>query len=532
MTKSRIACKKEGDVSLASGISKDECIYRILVTVGKDIRSGKHLDRGKLVEAVFSSCFPEGHEHEELWKTIIDRHIDLLLRPDPDENGNRLPLIHYIEEACEKCEDDERRCADVCPTAAIVHDETGRLTINEEDCIECGRCVDACVAGAIVERSDFVKVAAALIQEGEIPVYAILAPAFTGQFGRDLSPQNVKAMFEALGFTGVYEVAMAADVITMIEAEEFVERMEHGEEFMITSCCCPAFIKLVEKKRPALAGVVSPSVSPMVAMGRLLKSREPGCRVVFIGPCIAKKSEARLPDVGDAINCVLTFKETRALLETAGIDLGEKARDVVGWSQMEDASHDGRIYAHTGGVTEAITRAVKALRPQFEVRAVKGNGIKECAELLKQAEEGTLDANFMEGMGCPGGCVGGPGTVIDSEEAAHHVASFADDAQVKGAFDNDLAIWWLEHHARDRNMFSRKYNPEGAEDPRQEVRVEEHRSRVQQVARIAKDVRERRDGAGRRTPPVSGAMHPAETTSRDTSPGSGKAPGGARRSPQ
>lgn len=509
---------------MASGISKEESAHRILVAVGKEIRSGKHLDRGKLVEAVFSSCFPEGHEQEELWKKIIDRRIDILLHPDPDENGNRLPLIHYIEEACEKCEDHNRRCSHVCPTGAIVHDETGRLKINEDDCIECGKCVDACVAGAIVERSDFAKVAAALIQENEIPVYAILAPAFAGQFGRDLSPQNVKAMFEALGFTGVYEVAMAADVITMIEAEEFVERMEHGEQFMITSCCCPAFIKLVEKKRPSLTNVVSPSVSPMVAMGRLLKAREPGCRVVFIGPCIAKKSEARLPDVGDAVNCVLTFKETRALLEAAGIDLGEKARDVVGWSQMEDASHDGRIYAHTGGVTEAITRAIKTLRPHFEVRAVKGNGIKECAELLKQAEEGTLNANFMEGMGCPGGCVGGPGTVIDSEEGAHHVASFADEARVKGAFDNDLAIWWLEHHARDRNMFSRKYNPEGVEDTRQEVRIEAHRSRVEQVARIAKEVRERRDAAGQSAPFVAGGTHPGEATSRGASAEGASAP--------
>ena len=174
------------------------------------------------------------------------------------------------------------------------------------------------------------------------------------------------------------------------------------------------------------------------ALGRLLKARE-DCKVVFIGPCVAKKAEARRPELQDAVDCVLTFKETETLFKAAEVDISSIGEDVP----MEDASYDGRIYARTEGVTTAIVRAVQRIDPIIEVNAVHGDGIKECMTLLKLVEQGKLAANFMEGMGCEGGCVGGPGTIIPREEGRRNVNSFAKTSSAVSALDNHKAERWM-----------------------------------------------------------------------------------------
>ena len=403
---------------------------RILIRVAKAIHGDeKPFDKARLIEEITSDCFTDKVE-QDMWRPIVAQRIDLLLA----EEG---ALFSHMQDACRSCEDGRRRCNHVCPTGAISHSDGG-VTIDWDKCIECGLCVDACIAGAIVARSDFARVAYLLMQSDEQPVYAILAPAFVGQFGPDISPAQLKGALLQLGFHGVYEVAMTADMITSREAEELVERFQRGEQFMITSCCCPAFMRLVEKTKPTLVELVSHSVSPMVALGRLLKARE-DCTVVFIGPCVAKKAEAQRPDLADAVDSVLTFREAAALFEAADVDLAATGKE----TEMEDASHDGRIYARTEGVATAISRAVNRIDPSLQIKAVHGDGIKECMTLLKLVEQGKLAANFMEGMACAGGCVGGPGNIIPAQEGREHVNEFAESASSLSAPDNHKAEQWL-----------------------------------------------------------------------------------------
>ena len=435
----------------------NDFVHRLLVSLAKQIKEGKALDRDKIVERIMKDCFDDSDPQRNFWKERVDKRLSLLL--DQDEPEKNPLLVHLIEGACGQCGQcgENEPCVEICPTGAIEKDKHGQYKIVADRCVECTWCVDNCITGSIVHRSEFAQVASMIMQRDEHPVYAILAPAFVGQFGEKVTPEIFKGALKAVGFTDVYEVAMAADNITMHEAREYVERMDRGEKFMITSCCCPAFIKLVEKIRSKVSHLVSESVSPMIAMGKMLKSREHNCRVVFISPCIAKKAEARRPDLQPAIDCVLTFKETKALLEAAEVPLDGS----LGELEMEDASHDGRIYARTGGVTEAITRAVKTLAPHLEVKAVFGDGLKECNKLLKELEAGTLDANFMEGMGCPHGCVGGPGTIINSRSAMEIVNAHASQSQVAEAIANDKARQWDEFHGKNADLLSEKKNITG-----------------------------------------------------------------------
>ena len=409
---------------------------RILIRVAQAIRAGeKPFDRERLIDEITTDCFADKAD-QEIWRPIVAQRIDLLLAEES-------ALFSHMQDVCRACEDGRRRCTHVCPIDAIRHAD-GVTTIDWERCIECGLCVDACISGAIVARSDFARVAYLLMRSNEQPVYAILAPAFVGQFGTDVTPTKLKGALLQLGFSGVYEVAMAADIITSQEAEELVERFHRGEQFMITSCCCPAFMRLVEKTKPALVELVSHSVSPMIALGRLLKARE-DCQVVFVGPCVAKKAEAQRPELKDAIDCVLTFKEAAALFEAAAVDLVSIGQE----TEVEDASHDGRIYARTEGVTTAITRGVNRIDPSIAVNAVHGDGIKECMTLLKLVEQGKLAANFMEGMGCVGGCVGGPGTIIATNEGREYVNAFAKNAPASVALDNKQAEKWLLEYGHE-----------------------------------------------------------------------------------
>lgn len=343
------------------------------------------------------------------------------------------PFISVIEKACVGKTDD-CKCTEACGTGALCLDsKKGRPVVDIDQCLSCGLCIVACPQGAITDKAEIAQTINLIKKHKR--VYAILAPAFSGQFGTEVSEEQIKSALLMLGFYDVMEVALGADMITVKEAGEFLKRMARGDEFMITSCCCPPFVRMAKGYRPKISGMVSDSVSPMIAVARFIKAEDKNAKVVFIGPCIAKKTEAKISELKDAVDCVLTFEELSAIFEAYKLE----PSNIEVKMPMTDASHDGRIYAHTGGVSTAIASSIKSIRPDIDLKLRHGNGIKECREILDSIEEGALEANFVEGMACIGGCVGGPGKMVNPEMGAKAVNAFAQKSQIKEAVYNETA---------------------------------------------------------------------------------------------
>ena len=236
---------------------------------------------------------------------------------------------------------------------------------------------------------------------------------------------NVKATTEEkLGFTGVREVALGADMVAYDEAAEL------SEKGFLTSSCCPAFVKYLEKQMPQMLEYKSHNLSPMAALGKHIKEREPDTAVVFIGPCIAKKSEIMREEVRPYIDCVLTFEELQALLDSRDIDLGELEE-----RPLDDASYYGRVFARTGGLAEAVARALKEQGSDFELKAVSCDGIEQCRAALMKASKNVLGGNFIEGMACTGGCIGGAGCLTHGVRNRSDIDRYAKQAGDKGIFE-------------------------------------------------------------------------------------------------
>lgn len=352
------------------------------------------------------------------------RPLDTLMHPE--KYG---PVVQLADCLCDQNE--RARCEINCLFDAIRRGEDGRLTIAEE-CIGCARCLEICENRVIAGRVDLVPLMK-LLGEGRTPVYAMIAPAFSGQFSEKVTSGRLRSAFKAAGFYGMLEVALFADILTLKEALEFDRAIKTDDDFMLTSCCCPMWVALIRKSYASLIPHVPPSVSPMVACGRAIKRIHPEAVTVFIGPCIAKKAEAREVDIFDAVDYVLTFRETSELFELLEIDPAKLPED-----QSDHSSRAGRIYARTSGVSEAVQSTLNRLSPdrRVKLKAEQADGIIACKELLKGIAEGKLEANFIEGMGCRGGCVGGPKALIPAEEAREHVEAYGDAASTVTPVDN------------------------------------------------------------------------------------------------
>ena len=325
-------------------------------------------------------------------------------------------------------------CQDSCPFSAILIDNKSNTTyIDNDKCTDCGLCVDACPKDVFIDKVEFIPLSNLLNQNSTI--IAAVAPAITGQFGQNVNIDKLRAAFKKIGFTEMVEVAFFADMLTLKEAIEFDEHVKTKEDLMITSCCCPMWVGMVKKVYHNLVKYVSPSISPMIAAGRVLKQLNPNCKVVFIGPCIAKKGESKDHDLLGDIDYVLTFSEVKDIFDTLNIHPEELQEDV----SSDYASRGGRLYARTGGVSIAIGEVIERLFPEKYnlFNAIQGNGVKECKELLTKAQKGEVNANFIEGMGCVGGCVGGPKSLIDKSSGKHRVDEFAENSKIKVAIDSD-----------------------------------------------------------------------------------------------
>ncbi len=353
---------------------------------------------------------------------------------------NRRAVIDHSKcVACGKCAQvcsygaiqvQDRPCERSCKVGAIRMDTTEgdeKAVINNEKCISCGSCVYQCPFGAIVDRS-FILDAIRLLKESggnqNYKVYAVIAPAISSQFAYAKIGQIVTGI-KRLGFHEVVEVALGADMTAYSEAAELAEKG------FLTSSCCPAFVSYVEKFFPQMKEYVSHNLSPMAQIARYIKETDPTGKVVFIGPCTAKKMEFQREEVRPYVDCVLTFEELQALLDSRDIE-PENLEE----SLLDNASYYGRIFARSGGLSAAVAEALKERSIDFTVKPEICDGIEECRLALLKASKGLLkEANFIEGMACVGGCIGGAACLTHGPKDKTEVDKYGRLAMEKGIVD-------------------------------------------------------------------------------------------------
>ena len=327
----------------------------------------------------------------------------------------------------------KRPCAAACGMDAIHSDQNGRADIDYDKCVSCGQCLVNCPFGAIADKSQIFQMIRA-IQAGE-RVYAAVAPAFVGQFGPKVTPGKLRAAMKQLGFADIIEVAIGADLCAAQEAEDFVKEVPEKLPFMATSCC-PAWSVMAKKLFPDFAPYISMAMTPMVLTARLLKKEHKNCKVVFIGPCAAKKLEASRRTIRSDVDFVLTFEEVMGMFEAKAIKFSE----VAAGPELVEATADGRGFAVSGGVANAVVNAIHKMDPDREVKVMAAQGLQECKKMLMLAKAGKLNGYLLEGMACPGGCVAGAGTLQNPVKSTAALNKYKASAPEKYSVDSKYEI--------------------------------------------------------------------------------------------
>ena len=327
----------------------------------------------------------------------------------------------------------ERPCAKACGMDAIGSDENGCAKIDYDKCVSCGMCLVNCPFGAIADKGQIFQLIHS-INRGD-RVIAIVAPAFVNQFGPELTPEKVKPAMKMLGFDDVVEVAIGADLCAIEEAHDFMEKVPEKQPFMATSCC-PSWSVMAKKLFPTLAPYISMALTPMVLTARLMKKEHKNCRVAFIGPCAAKKLEASRRTIRSDVDFVLTFEELMGMFQAKGINFAE----VEPGEPFTDSTAAGRGFAVGGGVAQAVADCIKQIDPDREVKVQSAQGLHDCKRMLMLAKAGKYDGYLLEGMGCPGGCVAGAGTLQPIAKASASVKQYMNKAEHKIASESQYSI--------------------------------------------------------------------------------------------
>ena len=325
----------------------------------------------------------------------------------------------------------ERPCAAACGMDAIESDEYGRAKINYDKCVSCGMCLVNCPFAAIADKSQIFQVINAMKRGHQ--VIACVAPAFVNQFGTAATPARLKAAMRTLGFTDVVEVAIGADLCTIEEAHDFLENVPENQPFMGTSCC-PAWSMMAKKLFPQFKDYISMALTPMVITARMVKKEHPDARICFIGPCAAKKLEANRRTVRSDVDFVLTFEELQGIFDAKEIDFSKIEENPE--DDFTEGTGAGRGFAVGGGVAAAVVEAIHEIDPSREIQIEYGDGLKECKKMLLMAKAGKRNGYLLEGMGCPGGCVAGAGTITPVKNSILNVQKYKAAAQKKTALES------------------------------------------------------------------------------------------------
>ena len=321
----------------------------------------------------------------------------------------------------------KRPCENSCKIKAISMSKTKVASIDNNKCISCGACVYQCPFGAIMDKSFILNVIDLIKKSNnnkKYKVYAVVAPSISSQFTYAKLGQVVSGI-KKLGFFHVVEAALGADMVAYAESKEL------SEKGFLTSSCCPAFVEYIEKQFPELSKHVSHNLSPAATISKYIKETTPDAKVIFIGPCTAKKMEFQKEEVRPYIDSVITFEELQALFDSRDIDITELDEDV-----LNNASYYGRIFARSGGLADAVKQGLREHNLEsFEYNPISCDGIEECRSALLKASKNILQNNFIEGMACSGGCIGGAGCLTHGEKNKKEVDKYGKEALEKTISD-------------------------------------------------------------------------------------------------
>ncbi|MBR2611744.1 MAG: 4Fe-4S dicluster domain-containing protein [Clostridia bacterium] len=421
------------------------CVYKERAILGERVRiaMGGDTENPNIIEVIDIACdeCPVGgyevtnacrgclaHRCEDVCKfgaiTFDQNHVAHIDKSKCRECGACAKVCPYTAIISRK-----RPCQNACKVKAIPMNEEKAAIIDNDKCIQCGACVYQCPFGAIMDKSfmlntiDILKKSEKNTRGGNYRVYAIVAPSISSQFTYAKLGQVVTGL-KKLGFHDVIEAALGADMVAMAEAREL------SEKGLLTSSCCPAFVRYIKTNFPKLVEHISHNPSPMTVLAKYIKETTPNAKVIFIGPCTAKKAEAQLEDVRPYVDTVLTFEELQALFDSRDIDLSTLEEGV-----LDNASYYGRIFARSGGLADAAAQAMREQGIDFEMKPVVCDGIEACRMALLKLNKGILDGNFIEGMACISGCIGGAGCLTHGEKSKAEVDKYGHEAYEKTISD-------------------------------------------------------------------------------------------------
>ena len=414
------------------------CIYKERAIVGERIKLALGGDKNnpnviEVIDIACDECPVSGYSVSESCRGCIAHRCEDVCPRGAITFDEHLKA-HIDKSKCVEC----GRCAQVCPYSAIVNQkrpcekackinaismgESGAAEIDNNTCISCGACVYQCPFGAIVDKS-FILDVVDLIKKSEnntkYKLYAVIAPSISSQFSYAKLGQVITGI-QKLGFFHVVEAALGADMVAYEECKELAEKG------FLTSSCCPAFVDYIEKKFPQLTDHISHNLSPAATIAKYIKDTTPGAKIVFIGPCTAKKMEFQKEGLKDIIDSTITFEELQALFDSRDIDLKSLEEGV-----LDNASYYGRIFARSGGLSDAVAEGLKERGIDFDLQAVPCDGIEACRAALLKASKNMLKGNFIEGMACVGGCIGGAGCLTHGEKNKADVDKYGMEAYEK-----------------------------------------------------------------------------------------------------